>query len=64
MFYGVSRQMASRLKAGYTAEFLTEIRQGEYRVFLWKLSFTDAGDEFIARLSLTIDGKVAGFLLN
>jgi hypothetical protein len=64
MFDSVSRQVASRLKAGYTAQYLTELKQGEFRVFLWKMSFSDAGCEFIARLALTADGKVAGFLLN
>jgi len=64
MFYGVSEQVASRLKAGHTAEYLTEIKQGDYRIFLWKLSFSDAGTEFIARLALAVDGKVAGFLVN
>jgi hypothetical protein len=63
MFYRVSEQVASRLKAGHTLEYLTEIRQGKFRIFLWKLSFRDRGDEFIARLALTADGKVAGCLL-
>jgi hypothetical protein len=64
MFDSVSRQIASRLKEGYTADYLTEIKQGEFRVFLWKMSFHDRGYEFIARLALAADGKVAGFLLN
>lgn len=64
MFFGISQQIASRLKAGYATEFLTEISQCEHRVFLWKLSFSDAGNQFIARLALTADGKVAGFMLN
>jgi hypothetical protein len=64
MFYGVAMQVASRLQAGHTTEFLTEMRQCEHRVFLWKLSFSDGGTQFIARLALTMDGKVAGFMLN
>jgi hypothetical protein len=64
MFDTVSRQVADRLKAGHTTEFLTEINQCEHRVFLWKLSFCDAGNQFIARLVLEGDGKVAGFMLN
>ncbi len=44
-FHQVSRQLAPRLKAGHTREYLDEIRQGAFRVFLWKLSFSDAGDE-------------------
>jgi len=64
MFFGVAKQVASRLDAGYVTEFLTEIRQCEHRVYLWKLSFSDGGNQFIARLALTTDGKVAGFMLN
>jgi len=64
MFDAVSKQVASRLRAGYTTEFLTEISQCEHRVYLWKLSFSDGGNQFIARLALTTDGKVAGFMLN
>lgn len=64
MFYRVSEQVASRLKAGHTTEFLTEIKQCEHGVYLWKLSFSDKGNEFIARLAMTRDGKVAGFMLN
>ena len=64
MFETVSKQVAERLKAGHATEFLTEINQCDHRVFLWKLSFTDAGNQFIARLALAADGKVAGFMLN
>lgn len=64
MFDAVSRQIAGRLKAGHTTEFLTRINQCEHRVYLWKLSFTDAGTEFIARLALDTDDRVAGFMLN
>ena len=64
MFYGVSGQVAARLQAGHTTEFLTEISQCEHRVYLWKLSFSDRGNEFIARLALTGKGEVAGFMLN
>lgn len=64
MFLGVSQQVATRLQAGYTTEFLTELNQCEHRVFLWKLGFNDAENQFIARLALTTEGKVAGFMLN
>ncbi len=64
MFDAVGRQVANRLKAGHATEFLTEINQCDHRIFLWKLSFTDAGNQFIARLALAADGRVAGFMLN
>ena len=64
MFFGVSEQVASRLQAGHATEFLTEINQCEHSVYLWKLSFSDGGNQFIARLALMTDDKVAGFMLN
>lgn len=64
MFTGVSRQVASRLQAGHALEYLTEIHQCEHRIFLWKLSFHDGGNQFIARLVLTVESQVAGFMLN
>jgi hypothetical protein len=64
MFFSVSQQVASHLKAGYTTEFLTELNPCEHRGFLWKLSFSDAANQFITRLVLTTDGKVAGFMLS
>ena len=64
IFQRVSDQVAARLKAGFSTEFLTELHQCEHGVYLWKLSFRDGQSEFIARLALTTDGKAAGFMLN
>jgi len=64
MFARLGAQLAVRLRAGYTSEFLTEIRQCEHRVYLWKLNFSDAGNQFVARLVLTQEGQVTGFMLN
>jgi hypothetical protein len=63
MFEPVSKELASRLNAGYTTVFLGELQQQGYRVYVWKVTFKDGGDDFLARLSLQ-DGKVGGFWLN
>ena len=62
MFTQVSGQLAPRMKKGYSAVFLGELKQQGYQVYLWKLTFKDGGDDFLARLSLK-DGKVGGFLI-
>ena len=62
MLEGVSAQMAHRMKKGYDATYLGELKQSGCKVYLWKLTYKDGGDDTLARLSLK-DGKVAGFLL-
>ena len=62
MLEGVSAQMAPRMKKGYGATYLGELKQSGCRVYLWKLTYKDSGDDTLVRLSLK-DGKVAGFLL-
>jgi hypothetical protein len=63
MFTPVSEELADRLKAGYSTVFLGELKQQNYQVYVWKLTFKDGGDDFLARMSLK-DGKVDGFWLN
>ncbi|MDV2997793.1 MAG: hypothetical protein N4J56_007498 [Chroococcidiopsis sp. SAG 2025] len=63
MFTQVSAQLAPRMKKGYSPVFLGELKQQGYQVYLWKLTFLDGGDDFLARLSLK-DGEVGGFLIN
>ena len=58
----VSTQLGARLKGGYETKFLGELKQHGYRVTLWKLTFSDGGDDVLAKLS-TKDGLVSGFLL-
>ena len=62
MLEGVSAQMAPRMKKGYDATYLGELKQSGCKVYLWKLAYKDGRDDTLARLSLK-DGKVAGFLL-
>lgn len=63
MFEGVSEQLSPRMGEGYSITYLGHLKQLHYQIYLWKLSFEDGGDEFVARL--TMDGdKVAGILIN
>lgn len=56
---GLSERFASRLKGGYEVTFLTELKQGGQKAYLWKLTFKDGGDDLSAKLWLK-DGKVFG----
>jgi len=64
MFEGVSAQVARRLKAGHAIEYLALMGNCEHRVHLWKLTFSDGGEDYVARLVLTDENRVAGFMLN
>jgi hypothetical protein len=54
--------VAPRLAKGMSALYLGELKQQGYRVDLWKLSFQDDGDDWLASLS-TKNGLVGGFFL-
>jgi len=60
----VSAQLAPRMQEGYSATFLTAMRQASYEVFIWKLTFKDGKDDMLAKVALTKDGQVAGFWIN
>ncbi len=62
MLAGVSGQLASRMKQGYTGHYLGELKQQGFRVLLWKLKYEDGGDDTLAKLVLD-NGKTAGFWL-
>ena len=56
----VSSRLASRMKKGYECIYLTEMKQKEYKVYLWKVVFKDAGDDALIKMVMRID-QVAGF---
>ena len=56
------KHLGTRIKAGFEAKYLCQLKQGGHEVHLWKLSFKDAGDDVVIRLARK-DGKVAGFFL-
>ena len=58
----LAKQVGSRLKKGYDAEYLCQLKQAGHEVYLWKLKFKDEGDDVVARIAVK-DGKVAGFYL-
>src|SRR5437868_2184912 len=58
----VRQSLASRLKQGYIAKFLTSLNQQGFTVYLWKLEFNDNNDDVLATIALK-DGKVSGFWL-
>jgi hypothetical protein len=59
----LSSQLAPRMKEGYDIAYFGNLKQMEYEIYLWKLSFADGGDEFVARMTVNRD-KVAGILIN
>ena len=62
MFEGVSEQLAPRMGKGYSITYFGHLKQVDYQIYLWKLSFEDGGDEFVARMTMNGD-KVAVILL-
>jgi hypothetical protein len=62
MFSSVSDQLAPRMAEGYSTLYWGDLKQGEYQVYIWKLSFADDGDEFVIRMTMAGD-QVAGMLI-
>jgi len=62
MFRSVSTQVGSLLRDGYTAEYLTTLKQAGYDVYVWKITPTTGENQFLARLVVS-GGKAAGFWL-
>lgn len=61
-FDDVARIVGPRLKQGYTAQHLGNMRQRGHEISLWKLSFKDGGDDLLATLNIQ-GGRVGGFFL-
>lgn len=57
----VSAQLSPRMQEGYTAQYLTNMHQAAYDVYLWKLSFRDGKDDLLAKVVIDKDSRVAGF---
>lgn len=58
----LSKELGSRLKEGYDATYLCQLKQVEHQVHLWKVTFKDGKDDAVIRLAFK-DGKVGGFFL-
>ena len=63
MLEGVSKQIAPRAKDGYDPQYLGELDQHGFKVYLWRLRFKAGGDDVLATLSVK-DGKAGGFYLH
>lgn len=62
MFDSVSSQLSLRMAEGYNITYFGHLKQHEYQIYLWKLSFVDGGDEFVARMAMNGD-QVGGILI-
>ncbi len=58
----LSKHLGTRLKAGYEAAYLCELNQQGAKVYLWKLTFKEKGDDVVIRVALK-ESKVDGFFL-
>jgi len=59
---GLSQHLGTRVKQGYQDTYLTRLTQVGHDVHLWKLTFTDRGDDVVVRVVLN-DDKLAGFFI-
>jgi RNA polymerase sigma factor (sigma-70 family) len=62
-FKAVCVQITPRLKAGYDLVFLGALKQQGYHVTLWKVAYTDAGDDELLTLSVK-GGKIGGAFIH
>lgn len=61
-FNEVADSIGARLKQGYTVEYLGTLQQQGLDISVWKVSFTDKGDDLLATLNVQ-NGSVGGFFL-
>lgn len=61
-FTQVADAIGPRLQQGYTVKYLGVLRQQGLNISVWKVSFTDKGDDILATLNVQ-NGKVGGFFL-
>lgn len=61
-FSQVAATVGPRLRQGYSIEHLGNMRQQGLDISVWKISFTDQGDDLLATLNVT-HGRVGGFFL-
>lgn len=57
----VHKLHGARLKKGFEAAYLCQLKQEGVQHHLWKVTFKDGGDDLVIRVGLK-DGKVATFL--
>lgn len=62
-FDKIATDLRPRFDAGYTTDYLTDMKKGGTVVHLWKLGFKDGKDDMLVAMVLDDSGKVGGFLL-
>jgi len=62
-FDSISQSLGPRIQhGGCTPTYLGQFRQNDTQVSLWRLAFTDGGEDRLARLSMSQD-RVNGFVI-
>ena len=61
-FNEVANSIGARLEQGYTVQYLGRLTQQGLDISVWKVSFSDNGDDLLATLNVQ-DGNVGGFFL-
>lgn len=61
MFTDWNKSIGKRLQQGYTTTFLTTMKQRDYVVYVFKLSFKDQKDDVLISLFVS-NGKISGFV--
>ena len=62
IFKSVVDQFGPRLMGGFEAQYLGEMNKAGFVVHLWRLTFSDKGDDMLVQMSFK-EGKVGGFFL-
>jgi hypothetical protein len=62
-FDKIATGLRPRFDAGFTTEYLTDMKKGGTVVHLWKLSFNDGKDDLLVAMVVDAGDKVGGFLL-
>ena len=62
MVQAIHTHLSQRMNNGYQTHYLGSLAKQGHEVYLWKISFTDGGDDILAKLVLK-DVQTAGFWL-
>jgi hypothetical protein len=62
-FHSISQSLAPRMQRGYTPTYLGQLQQGGAQVSLWHLTFADGSDDRLARMSMSQQDRIDGFLI-
>lgn len=62
-FLNMCQAISPRLLNGYQNTYLSSFNKQGSKLYIWKMTFTDGGDDFVVSLSIR-NGKVIGFNIN